>query len=164
MIWFVVPFMTYVSRMAGGGWPKLPYGLDAWILAAPYLLFYPAIGLWILPAYLGAVLGIRLGHGRFFQYKQPFKAGSEPEKIEFLIDDTLPVYWQKFMGMALTGFAVTLTLGFILNLYGFIAAGLIVWLSGALKAIAYMLPETWHSELLRGAFLGLGVALAYGMI
>lgn len=153
--------MTWLSRMAGGGWPKLPYGADAWLLCAPYLLFYPAIGWWVILAYLGAVLGIRLGHGRFFDYDLPFKVGSEPEKIEVLIDDSLPVKTQKILGMFLTGWAVTLTLGFILNIYGFLLAGFVIYVSGMLKAVAYFLPRTDWAELVRGAFLGLGVVAAY---
>lgn len=161
MIWLCVPFMAWLSRMSGGGWPKLPYGLDAWILAAPYLLFYPAIGWWVILAYLGAVLGVRLGHGRFFDYDLPFKVGSEPEKIEVLIDDSLAVKTQKILGMFLTGWAVTLALGFILNIYGFLLAGFIIYVSGMLKAVAYFLPETWHAEIARGFFLGCGVVAAF---
>lgn len=164
MIWFVIPWMTWLSRMAGGGPPKLPYGLDAWLLCAPYLLFYPFIGWWVIPAYLIAVLGIRLGHGRGFTYNEPFKIGSTPEKVEWLIDDSLPVKTQKILIMFLTGFAVTLTLGFILNIYGHILAGLIIYSSGMLKAVAYFLPRTDWAELVRGFFLGLGVVLAYMVI
>jgi len=150
--------------MCGGGWPKLPWGLDAFVLALPYLLFYEAIGWWVIPAYIGAVIGVRLGHGRGFHYRLPFKEGSDPEKVEWLIDSTQDVYTRKFLIMYLTGLAVTFALGLILTLHGHILAGFVIYVSGMLKSVAYMLPETWHSELARGFFLGLGVALAYMVI
>jgi len=161
MIWLVVPYMTWVSRMNGGGWPSLPYGADAWILAAPYWLFFPAIGWWVIPAYLIAVLGIRLGHGRGFTYNEPFKIGSTPEKVEWLIDKSLPVKTQKILIMFLTGWCVTLGFGFALMLHGHILAGLIIYASGMLKAVAYFLPRTDWAELVRGFFLGCGVVAAY---
>jgi len=164
MIWLVVPWMILWSRAHGGGWPKLPYSPDAWLLCAPYWLFFPVIGWWCLPAYLIAVLGIRLAHGRGFNYKLPFKVGSTPEKVEYLIDDSLPVYWQKFLIMFITGWCVTLGFGFTLMLHGHILAGLILYASGMAKSIAYMLPETWHAELARGLFLGLGLSIAYMLI
>lgn len=151
--------MTYLSRMAGGGWPKLPWGLDAWLLAAPYLLLWPLTGGWVVLGYLGAVLGIRLGHGRGFQYSEPFKPGSYPEKIELIIPDSLPVKYQKMLIMLLTGLAVTLVMVVILSLHGFIVPGAILALSGALKMVAYFTKTTESSELLRGLFLGLGVYL-----
>jgi hypothetical protein len=164
VIWLTVPWMTLWSRAHGGGKPHLPLGLDAWLLCAPYLLFFPVIGWWIVPAYLGAVLGIRLGHGRGFTYNEPFKIGSEPEKVEWLIDKSLPVKTQKILIMFLTGWAVTLTLGLILNIYGHILAGLIIYASGMLKAVAYFLPRTDWAELLRGFFLGCGVVAAFLVI
>ena len=156
--------MTWLSRMCGGGWPKLPYGLDQWLLAAPYLLFYPVIGLWVIPAYLTAVLGLRLGHGRGFDYNLPLKEGAEPEKVEILIPKSLPVYTQKILIMALTGLAVTLVCGVTLAFHGFYIAGVILALSGALKAVAYFLPKTEWAELARGLFLGLGVVTAFVVI
>ena len=154
---FVIPYMTWLSRMAGGGWPKLPWGLDQWLLALPYLLFYPAIGYWVILGYLGAVLGLRLGHGRGFNYNEPFKTGSQPEKVEILIPKSLPVKYQKILIMALTGLAVTIVLFSILILSGHILSGLILAVSGTLKSIAYFLPRTEWAEYTRGFFLGCGV-------
>lgn len=143
--------------MAGGGWPRLPWGLDQWILSAPYLLLYPLIGWWIIPSYLTAVLGLRLGHGRGFNYRIPFKEGSEPEKIEFLIPKNLSVPVQKFLIMFLTGLAVTLVASIALALHGHWIFALILALSGAAKSVAYFLPRTEWAEYARGAFLGLGL-------
>lgn len=153
----LIPYMTWLSRMCGGGPPKLPYGLDAWLLALPYLLFFPVISYWVIPAYLGAVLGIRLGHGRGFDYSLPFKPGSEPEKVEILIPKYLPVKYQKILIMLLTGLAVVLLSCAFLLMHGHIASGLILALSGAAKALSYFLPKTLWAELARGFFLACGV-------
>lgn len=153
----IIPYMAWVSRMAGGGKPKLPYGLDAWILSAPYLLLWGDIGLWAVPSYLMAVLAIRTGHGRGFQYKVPFEADSKPEKVEALIPDNLPVYWQKFLIMFITGIGVTIIPAIVLIGYGYILAGVILAVSGAAKAVAYMTSKTETSEYLRGSFLGIGL-------
>lgn len=156
--------MVLWSRAHGGGWPKLPYSPDAWLLCAPYFLFFPAIGYWTIPAYLGAVLGIRLGHGRGFDYHLPFKPDSKPERIEVLIPSNLPVYWHKALIMLLTGLAVTLVASVVLAFHGYLGASAILALSGALKTASYLLPKTEYAEIARGLFLGLGVVLAYGMI
>lgn len=153
----LIPYMTWLSRMSGGGWPKLPWGLDQWLLALPYLLFYPALGWWVILGYLGAVLGLRLGHGRGFWYDRPFKEGSTPEKIEIFIPKNLPVNIQKILIMVLTGLAVTIVLAACLLLHGYWIASLIVAISGAAKAFAYFLPKTEWAELTRGALLSFGI-------
>lgn len=155
-----IPFMTIMSRASGGGWPKIPWGLDQFILALPYLIFIPQVGWWIIPAYLGAVLGLRMGHGRGFHYNLPFEVGSKPERAEAVIPDRIPVYWQKFLIMTLTGLSVTLVLAASLAFYGHIIPAIVLLLSGSFKALAYLLPKTEWSELARGLFLGLGVFLA----
>lgn len=160
MTFLLIPLMSVLSRMNGGKEPiDLPWGLDAWTLAAPYLLLYPMIGWWIVPSYLGAVLGIRLGHGRGFYYDEGFKPKSVPEKVEVLIPSSLPTWAQKALIMALTGLAVTLVASVALAAHGFYLAGVILALSGLLKAASYALPTTEAAEYARGAFLGLGLAL-----
>lgn len=156
--------MAWMSRCCGGGKPKLPLGLDQWLLAAPYLLFYTHIGYWVIPSYLLAVLGLRLGHGRGFNYKEPFKPGSQPEKVEFLIPKNLPVYVRKALIMGLTGIAVCLIAAISLAAHSFYLAALILALSGALKAVAYLAPKTEISEYLRGGFLGLGLVIVLYLI
>lgn len=153
----LIPLMGWLSRMAGGGWPRLPWGLDQWILASPYLLLYPLIGWGIIPSYLVAVLGLRLGHGRGFNYKSPFKEGSQPEKIEIFIPKNLPVSIQKFLIMFLTGLVVTLGFSISLASNGHWIYSLILALSGATKSLAYFAPRTDVSEVLRGTFLGIGL-------
>jgi len=150
--------------MAGGGWPKLPWGLDAWLLALPYLLFWGAVGPWAILGYLGAVLGIRLGHGRGFDYGKPFKEGSKPEKVEILIPSSLPVKYQKILIMSLTGLAVTLVAAIVLASHGHWLSALIIAISGAAKSICYLLPKTEWAELARGFSLGLGVYIGFMVI
>ena len=156
-----IPFMTILSRMSGGGKPKLPWGLDQWILPLPYLLFWPVIGWWIVPAYLCAVLGLRLGHGRGFNYNQPFEPGSKPERVEALIPNDISVWCRKFLIMVLTGLAVTLGTSLALLHSGEYFPSLLLFFSGGAKALAYLSPKTEISEYLRGSFLGLGVFLGY---
>jgi len=159
-----LPYMIIGSRAHGGGKPDIPWGLDAWLLPLPYLIFTPQLGWWIIPAYLFGVLGIRLGHGRGFHYNEPFEIGSKKEKVEYLIPSSLPVYWKKFLIMLLTGLGVSICVGLSLSLTGHVASGVLLGLSGMGKALAYFHPKTEVSEYLRGAFLGLGVFIAYLLI
>lgn len=160
MIWLAIPYMTWLSRMAGGGWPKLPYGLDQWLLAAPYLLFYPVIGWLVVPAYLGAVLGLRTGHGSGFYYWEKFKKNRTVEKIEKIISGALSYHVQKVLIMALTGLAVTLTCSILLLFHGYGLAALILGISGIGKAACYSLPKTEWAEYARGFLLGCGFVAA----
>lgn len=155
-----IPYMTIMSRAHGGGWPKIPFGLDAWILALPYLLFWPVLGWWTLLGYAGAVVGIRSGHGSGFHYWDKFKKTRTVEKIEALISGALSYHVQKVLIMALTGLAVPLVCAIALAAHGFYLAGGILALSGGLKAVAYLAPKTEQSEYIRGLFLGLGVVIA----
>lgn len=124
----------WVSRMCGGAPPKLPWGLDQWLYALPYLVVcLPSW--WSIAAYLGAVLGKRMGHGRGMSLREPMKPGSKPEKIEFLIlwlQPHLPVYWYKVLILALTGLAVSLVAGIVTH-------NPVLALSGLLKAPGYMI-------------------------
>lgn len=164
MIFLAIPWMTWLSRMCGGGPPKLSWGLDQWLLPLPYLLFFPYISWWVIPAYLGAVLALRSGHGRGFDYHLPFKVGSEPEKIEWIIPKSLPVKIQKILIMALTGLCVTILTTLALALHGLWLAAFLLAISGILKAIAYFLPKTEWAELARGFFLGCGFVAAMMVI
>lgn len=152
----LIPLMAWGSRMAGGGWPRLPWGLDQWVLSAPYLLLYPLIGWWVIPSYFIAFLGLRTGHGSGFNYHLPFKEGRTVEKVEYLIPQNLPVPVQKFLIMFLTGLSVTLVASIALALHGHWIFALILALSGAAKSVAYFLPRTEWAEYARGAFLGIG--------
>lgn len=158
LIKFLIIFwMAILSRAHGGGKPNLPWSLDAWLLALPYLLLWPMIELWVIPSYFVAVLFIRTGHGSFFNYRRPHKEGRTVEKIEYIMPKGLSVYWYKFLGMFLTGLGVTLVASIALAAHGHFLFALILALSGAAKSVAYFLPRTEWAEYARGAFLGLGL-------
>ena len=160
MSYLLIPLMSILSRMNGGKEPiDLPWGLDAFVLAAPYLLLYPMIGWWVVPAYFGAVVGIRLGHGRGFRYDEGFKPKSVPERVEVLIPSNLPVWAQKALIMALTGLAVVLVAAIVLAFHGYLWQAAVLLLSGGLKSAAYALPTTEMAEYTRGFFLGCGLVI-----
>lgn len=138
----------------------MPLSLDAWLLPLPYLMFFSQIGWWVIPSYLVAVLGIRMGHGRGFGYQLPFKEGSKPEKIERIIPSSLPVRLQKFLIMALTGLMVTLGFSLCLAFEGYLIGAFVLGLSGFSKSFAYFLPTTELAEYARGIFLGVGFVVA----
>jgi hypothetical protein len=122
-------------------------------------LFTPVMGWWVIPAYLSAVLGVRLGHGRGFNYNIPFKEGSEPEKIEALIPNGLSVWEHKALIMLLTGLAVTIVPSMVLGFHGHIWSQTVLLLAGMAKCACYLLPHTEWAEWARGACLGIGVVV-----
>lgn len=139
--------------MCGGGWPKLPAGLDQWLYALPYGLLCLPLGPWAILAYAGAFLGKRTGHGNFMDLGRWTKP-AKPERLEFLIDHLkvrLPAFWYDAAGLALTGIAVTIIPGIILAFHH-PAAGAILALSGATKAPAYMIGRgsTERGEFMTG--------------
>lgn len=91
--------MTQVSRMCGGGKPKMPFGLDQWLYGIPaavlaggamYASSKYGFADWQFSAITGAVLVLtmifkRMGHGQYMNL--PFGLGkvTTPESIEFLL-------------------------------------------------------------------------------
>jgi len=186
----VIPFMAWVSRMAGGGWPKLPFGLDQWLFSLPYAaLLGPLTGWWAVLAYLGAVIGKRTGHGRGISLKEPMKPGSEPEILEYPVlwlQPHLSVYAYKGLILAMTGMLGVLASVVLCAIWGqWLAAGAL-FLSGMAKTPAYMIgwaifPDGGDSrfdtsiaaqlneateigEFLAGLFAGVGVVAAAFLI
>ena len=92
-------------------------------------------------------LAVLSGHGNFFRNNINPK-DREPERLEFIIRwavDKIPLRLYKFLGMVITGMAVTLPAA--------IAIGSIpLALSGALKGLAYQF-NTEVGEYLTGLFL-----------
>jgi len=144
----------FLSRWHGGGYFKAPkvvknmvwalpfsiitflafndrYGIDSQTICATIVCF----ALCLLKA---------MGHGRFFRLNEPMKLGSEPEVIEAVIPDKIPLYWYKVTGMALVGLCAVsgsiLTLGYLDPLMGFIVA-----IGGAFKGVNAMIFDT-HTE------------------
>lgn len=131
----------WVSRMCGGGPPKLPWVTDQLIYALPYAFIASPAGPWAVLAYAGAVLGKLTGHGRGISLGEPMKEGSKPERLEYLIlwlQPYLPVYWYKVLILSVTGLAVT-ALPSVVLLPLDPRASVLILLSGLLKAPAYML-------------------------
>lgn len=125
----------------------LPYAV------VTYLFFGGVIGLLIgASVWAFATLATLTGHGRFMTLSEPLSG--EEETLEFIIkplQQKMPVYWYKVLGLSLTGLAITLPAG-ILTLNPFLA------LSGGLKGIAYAAAQELNSgteggELLTGAVL-----------
>ncbi len=152
----------WLSRMCGGAPPKLPFGLDQWIYALPYLVislpaatpvaaFFDGMAekkRWfrfiVLLPYTAAFLGKRTGHGGGMDLASNNKepgAGREAERLEFLIlplHGKIPQYWYDALLLAITGLAVTLLAGVTVCFFN-VQAGLLIMLSGILKAPAYMI-------------------------
>ncbi len=143
MLWvLVLPFAIlggWISRMAGGGWPKLPFGLDQHLYAIPYAaVCYPIAGWWCAAAYVGAFLGKRTGHGGYIDLGTSEKVRHHRADI-FLeaLRGKIPEYWYDFIGLIITGIAVTLIPGLAVAVHSSLLWGSVLILSGALKAPAY---------------------------
>lgn len=148
----------WLSRMCGGGPPKLPYGLDQWLYSLPYLLiclpavaviaallgatkesrkrYYPLV---LLP-YGGAVVGKRTGHGGGIDAGTS-EVVRDDEKLEAIIKPLhgkISEYWYDILLLAVTGIATTLVAGIMLAFLN-VWAGMAVALSGLTKGPAYMI-------------------------
>lgn len=153
----------WISRMHGGGWPRIPYSPDAWLYALPYgaIAFFAANIWWAIPAYLIAVMGKRTGHGNFMSLDHYKGATHGDERLEFIIKPLRPhlsPYWYDALGLALTGSVVALGTGIVLAPTAPILAAVLV-LCGAGKALAYMVgwkvsvdKPTEIGEFLTGVF------------
>lgn len=141
------------SRMCGGAPPKLPWGIDQWIYALPYLVITLPTGLLGSAAsYVSAIAGKRTGHGNGHDAGTA-ERGSD-EQLEFLIKwlhGRIPEYWYDMLLLAVVGFAVTLVPGVCLSFHHPFA-GLALALSGLTKAPAYMIGWTIYP---RGSGRGL---------
>ncbi len=156
----------WLSRMCGGAPPKMPWGLDQWLYALPYLLislpaaltlatvlsvkkenrkyFWAIVWAIALLPYAGAFIGKRTGHGGGMDLatnnKEP-DDGREPEKLEYLIlwlHGKIPQYWYDALLLAITGLAVTLIAGVMMSFINPLW-GAVLALSGLTKAPAYMI-------------------------
>jgi hypothetical protein len=154
----------WLSRMCGGGPPKLPLGLDQWLYAVPYFLIglpiiLPAWALflktpktikgwriWLVLAiaYIAAVTGKRTGHGGGIDMghsSEEVGAGRDPEKLEYPIlwlNGVIKTYWYDALLLGITGIVGTIPAGIILSFFHG-GAGLLLAVSGATKPLAYMI-------------------------
>lgn len=151
---------AWVSRMCGGGWPSLPWGLDQWVYALPYGLFslwaclQSSMSLLLILllfslAYFGAFAAKRTGHGQYIDLGSWVRK-IVGERLDFILDwffDEDPnevadnvkgSYWRDVAGQALTGFAVSLACGVVIATVSDLLIGVLIAFSGLLKAPAYM--------------------------
>lgn len=175
-----------VSRMAGGGAPKLPLGLDQWIYAIPYglagilasihvkqsidvfgLIDLPLWGLFGLISYLIAFLGKRLGHGTYFDLATSLKK-IIPERIDFLVR---PFFGKDpnsvaagvpgdrdrdLFGLTLTGLVVGLGLIGVLLYVGQPLWALVIGITTAAKGPLYLLSLK-HNATVRKVLSKIGI-------
>lgn len=166
-----------LSRMCGGGNPKLPFGLDQHIYATPYLLLSVLINpviafnscLLHFFSYFTALLGKRQGHGQYFdlgKWTKKIKAekidpivrlffGKDPNTI----NDNVPgnKNRDKF-GLTLTGIVCGMGISVAAFLSGFIAMGIIYLVFSSTKGIIYWFSDKYNHQL-NDIFLELGIPL-----
>lgn len=132
----------WLSRMCGGGPPRLPYGIDTYIFCIPFALVGLLISPWAgIASYAFAVLGKRIGHGRGISLKEPMKPTSEPERVEVVslwLIDKIPTYWYKCLVLLLTAFVQNIGLSVCLVFVNLVFA-VLFFLSSIFKPIAYMI-------------------------
>ena len=135
----------FISRMCGGGKPHLPLGLEQFLYALPYgvvLYQYPVLA---VISYGLAVVGKRMGHGQYihlgFTGRQIF---ANDEQVDGVIRFFFGVdrggnYWRCVAGLALTGLIVTVPCGLAYAFTVSFPVGLLIAVSGATKALSYMI-------------------------
>jgi len=147
-----------LSRMAGGGAPKLPLGLDQWIYAIPYGVAAGFVGTYIeiFVSFALAFLGKRLGHGQYFDLGM-WTRTTTAEKIDFIVrifygkdintiqDNVAGNPKRDLFGLSLTGLVVGLGLGITLIINGAILFGILVLLAATAKGYAYYICK--HHEI-----------------
>lgn len=146
MILLAALIWSHISRMCGGGWPKLPFGLDQIIYAIPHgLLGYVALGWWGLPAYLFAFIGKRAGHGQWFDMgtSAPHndQTGKKPEKLDIIVNWIMGPddgsYRRDFIGMAISGLFIALGSVICLFLAGHPLLAVLIACGGLSKPVGY---------------------------
>lgn len=132
----------FLSRLCGRK-SVIPFGLEQWLYALPYLLIF-ASSLWGIPAYIAAVMGKRTGHGQYLALGRGERQSFElDERLDFIVRFFFGVdrggsYWRCVTGMAVTGLAVTIVPGILYAMIINPLSGTLIALSGASKAFAYM--------------------------
>jgi hypothetical protein len=183
---------AYLYRLRGGGpGPNLPRPLDQLLFSAfpcillpglsrlegaiePGFIWWPWLLGWVICSLIAVAVECT-GHGGFMDLgtnpKEP-GAGRTKERLEFLIYplyDKLPRYWYDALGLALTGFAVTLLPGIYVAVAGHVLAGVLLALSGLLKTPGYMLGRwvfgnTEAGEWISGGLRWFAAGLIYAFL
>lgn len=171
--------LKFLFAASGGAFSRLcgkkshiPFGLEQWLYAVPYLLIFTG-SLWGIPALIGAAIGKRTGHGQYIQLGYlPRQNFENDEALDFIVkffmgEDKGGNYWRCVAGLAVTGLAVTLLPGILYACVVNPSVGLAIGFSGVLKAPSYMIgwflarngniyEPTAIGEILTG-FLGWGI-------
>lgn len=144
-----------ISRMAGGGWPKTPFGLDAWLYSVPYgivtfLALLPTSGgvfapypywIWIGAALatVAAMLGKRNGTRVFFDMGTWEAEPREPHKLEYFmkpLKGRVSEFTYDFIGLFLKGFLTTIVTAALVG-YCYPLFGVYILVGGLMQPIAY---------------------------
>ena len=163
----IIPYMAWTSRMAGGGWPKLPWGLDQWLYALPILLFWPLIGYWAIPAYITLAITKRMGTRQYLDGGTWTGTIRKPNNIDFLISwlkESVNPKTYDFIGNTLLGLIQVIIASIILMAHGL--EGYALLFGGAMRGFAHAIgwgsdvkEGSIYGEILSGAFVGYGVWL-----
>lgn len=157
----------WFSRMCGGAWPRLPWGLDQWIYALPYalMIFHVSGSWWLLPLCgVAVMIGKRVGHGSGIDLGRSQKIEAPRNLLESLIsnnfDEATP-YQRDVIFLAATGQAVTFLPALVVSFVS-LPAALALAVSGALKGPAYMIGWATYPQGSGRGISGLNEATAIG--
>lgn len=169
--------------MCGGGWPKLPFGLDQWVFALPFGLVIPlllgfslsntSVLVLSLVSYLGAVLFKRKGHGQWMDVgNMPYNPDGR-EDLDYLValffgPDKGFEESRDLFGLAVSGLSIHLGLVGALLYSSFFVGAAIVALGGITKTVAYWIgwslfePYNPHTNPEKTKFYGLNHPTVFG--
>lgn len=164
----------WISRMCGGGKPKLPWGLDQWIYAIPHgIVGYLAtqqFGWWAvagtLGAYFCAFIFKRTGHGQYFdlgfttKLMQNEDGSPRVERIDFILKWLMGVdpnnvregpgsFRRDYLGMCVSGLLIALGTSIALLTGGYWQLAIITAVAGFTKGLWYVIgkfQEKWGFE------------------
>lgn len=163
---FIIPYMAYLSRMCGGGWPKLPWKIEHILYALPFALLYPIIGWWCVPCILLIFAGKLMGTRQYLD-GGTWEGKTRPNNLDFLISwlyDRVSPRTYDFIGNTVLGIASVLIPSIILLCLGL--AGYALLMGGVMRGFAYAIG--WGidgnngsviGEYLSGSFVGFGLWL-----
>jgi len=186
-MWLILILLGgWISRMSGGGWPKLPFGTDQIFYAMPYgaITFLALLStsgglfssypwhIWYLSliAFICAVIGKRQANREYMDLGTWKGVLRKPHRYTaFLgwLKGRIPEYVYDWIGLFFVGLAVALVPSVIIA-YVNPLAGLVLASGGACKAAAYQIgwkqskfKPTELGEFLTGVFGYAGIILCY---
>jgi hypothetical protein len=197
MNWLFIPYMAWTSRMCGGAPPPLGRPYVQILFALPLALLCAKAGIFSVFAFAGAFFGKSTGHGLWMSLNYVIKK-SHTEPLDFIVawfwgqdprvvatDNAQAIllsneygmtrlYWRSVTGLVVAGLAVTIIPAIIFGLFNSATGGVLLFLSGAGMAPAYMIgwkffngisggipylnQPTEIGEFLTGLFVGVAIA------